>query len=568
MEKKYKVSVIVPVYNVEKYLEKCLDSLIHQTLDSLQIIVVNDGSQDNSQSIIDRYVNKYPELVLGLKKDNGGLGDARNYGLSYATGEYIGFVDSDDWVDEKMYEFMYSMATTENLDCVICDFTSIYDGWKSGWLSRGYRGKESNPDQKEFLRFSMEPATACNKLIKSEMFYVKKFSEIWYEDMATTPVLLSYANRIGYLPIPLYYYRQQDNSITHAVRNPKTLDVMKAWDISLTTCKKEYQKEIEYAIYKSICNFVDFKPEYASEFIQYAEKCKGEFNKNSYIINEIKNNNLPEICSMQLIPKKIHYFWFGSAEKSELIKKCIASWKNYAPDYEIIEWNESNCDVTECDYVREAYENKKWAFVADYFRIKKIYEEGGIYFDTDVELTSDIASLSLNKIFFAFETKTAINAAVFGAIPHHSLLKEWLDTYKKDHLVKRDGSLDTSNTIVVRLTNILKQKYNLNLNGKTQVVNNEIKLYAPNILTLDMYDGKNIAQHHYDASWWDAKAGVTSYKYEVLKDYFSSTPEMGKDETMQYINLLEQQIRDYENSTCWKITKPLRMLMGFLRREK
>lgn len=96
-----------------------------------------------------------------------------------------------------------------------------------------------------------------------------------------------------------------------------------------------------------------------------------------------------------------------------------------------------------------------------------------------------------------------------------------------------------------------------------------MKIYAPNILTLNMYDGKNIAQHHYDASWWDAKAGVTSYKYEVLKDYFTLLPHnvtnVNKDE---YINSLQAQIWAYENSTCWKLTKPLRKLVDFLRSYK
>ena len=93
-----KVSVIVPVYNVEKYLDKCLDSLVNQTLKDIEIIVVNDGTKDKSQKIIDKYVKDYPKLVKSYIKENGGLSSARNYGLKYAQGEYVGFVDSDDYV--------------------------------------------------------------------------------------------------------------------------------------------------------------------------------------------------------------------------------------------------------------------------------------------------------------------------------------------------------------------------------------------------------------------------------------------------------------------------------------
>ena len=112
-----KVSVIVPVYNVEAYLERCLDSLVKQTLEEMEIIVVNDGTKDNSQAIIDRYAAAYPQKVISLIKENGGLSDARNYGIPYAHGEYIGFVDSDDYLNVTMYQKLYDRA--DETDSVI-----------------------------------------------------------------------------------------------------------------------------------------------------------------------------------------------------------------------------------------------------------------------------------------------------------------------------------------------------------------------------------------------------------------------------------------------------------------
>ena len=107
---KIKVSVIVPVYNVEKFIDKCLNSLVKQSLKEIEIIVVNDGSPDNSQKIIDKYVKKYPEKVQSFIKENGGQGSARNIGIVKAKGEYISFVDSDDWLDLDALEKMYSLA--------------------------------------------------------------------------------------------------------------------------------------------------------------------------------------------------------------------------------------------------------------------------------------------------------------------------------------------------------------------------------------------------------------------------------------------------------------------------
>ncbi len=574
MEKKeMKVSIIVPVYNTEKYVAKTLDSLVNQTLDSYEIIVVNDGSTDNSQEIIKEYTKKYPNLIQAYYKENGGLGSARNYGLQYAKGEYVGFVDSDDWVDEKMYQAMYQKAVEEKCDIVLCDFTSIYDGWKTGWCSKGYRGPNDYPTKQEYMLYCLDPATACNKLFKKELFYCSKFKQGWYEDVATIPILFSYAKEIGYLPIQLYYYRQHNGSITHNNRDRRTLDIQGAWLEIIEKVKQEYREEIIWAVYNSIITFIYFKPVFADEFIEFAITNQKLFKNNVYVKSAIENKEIENIFIKKLIPKKIHYFWFGNNPKNELQKKCIESWKKYAPDFEIIEWNENNCDINECTYVKEAYEEKKWAFVADYFRIKRIYEYGGIYLDTDVEFLTDISILRLNTVFFAFETKTGINAAIFGAQEKNNLIYKWFFTYKGDHLKREDGTLNTSNTIVVRLTKLLTEGYNVILNGQEQVLKGDIKIYPPNVLTLNMYDGKCITQHHYEASWWGAKAGITSYKYEVLKDYFFNIQieeiqdkisiEIKQEET---INNLMLQLEQMKNSTCWKITKPLRGIMHLMKK--
>ena len=121
-----KVSIIVPVYNVEKYIEKCLKSLVNQTLKDIEIIIVNDGTKDNSQRIVDKYTKKY-DFVKSYIKENGGLSSARNYGLKYANGEYIAFVDSDDYVDKDMYEIMYNKAKSNDFDVVVCNLKYIYD---------------------------------------------------------------------------------------------------------------------------------------------------------------------------------------------------------------------------------------------------------------------------------------------------------------------------------------------------------------------------------------------------------------------------------------------------------
>jgi glycosyltransferase involved in cell wall biosynthesis len=124
-----KISVIVPIYNMEKYLEKCLDSLLSQTLEEIEIICVDDGSKDASPEILKRYAEKSAKII-SLRKENGGLSDARNYGLPYATGEYIGYLDSDDFVDTDMYEIMYNKAKEQGSDIVECNLHHTYQDYE------------------------------------------------------------------------------------------------------------------------------------------------------------------------------------------------------------------------------------------------------------------------------------------------------------------------------------------------------------------------------------------------------------------------------------------------------
>ncbi len=137
-----------------------------------------------------------------------------------------------------------------------------------------------------------------------------------------------------------------------------------------------------------------------------------------------------------MIPKVIHYCWFGHGEMSKLMKKCIKSWKKYCPDYQIIEWNEENFDVNSCLWTKQAYEAKKWAFVSDYARLKVLYEQGGIYMDTDVELVKPLDALLNHKGFSGFENSYQIQSGIIGVEKGHVAVKKWLDYYEnREYLI-------------------------------------------------------------------------------------------------------------------------------------
>ncbi len=222
-----KVSVIVPVYGVEEWLERCLDSLVNQTLEDIEIIVVNDGSPDNSQAIIDRYVKMYPDKVRGFVKENGGLSDARNFGMPYATGEYVAFVDSDDYVDVTMYEKLYNEAKAKDAEIVVCGYFKVDEKEKT-MLSAQMGNMEfydfDPKERKEILEINAP--YAWNKLVKRDLLERTKIQfpkGYLFEDICTMYPLLASANKVSKVNEELYYYIvEREGSITAQFDASKT----------------------------------------------------------------------------------------------------------------------------------------------------------------------------------------------------------------------------------------------------------------------------------------------------------------------------------------------------------
>lgn len=240
-----KVSIIVPVYNVEKYLIKCLESLVNQTLDDIEIIVVNDGSTDNSKEILKDYQKRFPEKIKYLEKENGGLSDARNFGVPYATGEYIAFLDSDDYVELELYEKMYRKAKEENRDMVECDF--IWEYPQKNVIDTGiiYNNK------KDMLVYAR--VVAWNKLIKRSLLEEHKIEfpkGLRYEDVEFFYKMLPYLNKVSFIKEPLIHYIQRDSSISK-VQNERTKEIFTVLNNVINYYKEkdlyeEYKEELEY----------------------------------------------------------------------------------------------------------------------------------------------------------------------------------------------------------------------------------------------------------------------------------------------------------------------------------
>lgn len=215
-----------------------------------------------------------------------------------------------------------------------------------------------------------------------------------------------------------------------------------------------------------------------------------------------------------MIPKIIHYCWFGRGEKPKLAEKCIESWKKYCPDYEIIEWNEDNFDINSNLYVRQAYENRKFAFVTDYVRLYAMYTYGGIYMDTDVEVVKNLDEFLDNKGFSGFESETSIPTGIMASEKDFPLFADLLSYYDNRSFLNENGEVDMT-TNVITITNMLSEK-GFVPNGKFQVVEG-FALYPRDYFcpledaTGIMYKSKNTATiHWFNKSWVDQKTRLRS----------------------------------------------------------
>ncbi len=168
-----------------------------------------------------------------------------------------------------------------------------------------------------------------------------------------------------------------------------------------------------------------------------------------------------------MIPKKIHYCWFGRNPKPKLAEKCINSWKKYCPDYEIVEWNEDNFDINKHPFAKYCLDNQKYAFLSDFARLIIVSKEGGIYFDTDVEIVRNFDDLLNNEAFYGFETNEYVATGLgFGAEKNHVTVIEMLNEY--DRIQKEDGSFELKSCPQLNTAALLK--FGLQLNGNEQVI--------------------------------------------------------------------------------------------------
>lgn len=230
------LSIIVPVYNVLPYIRQCLDSLLSQTIEDYEILLVDDGSTDGTALVLNEYRDRYPEKIFLRRVENGGQGRARNFAIEKARGKYLGFIDSDDCIAPDMYEKLFDRAEQTGAEVVVCD-----------WLARYDDGREEVLPACVQEHHLAAAGSACNKIFSRELVGDIRFPVgLWYEDFYFSALMLIRANKVEYVREPLYVYRRHQDSTMRNNNSAKNLDMLKIMDMLADQMLPEHREEFEF----------------------------------------------------------------------------------------------------------------------------------------------------------------------------------------------------------------------------------------------------------------------------------------------------------------------------------
>ena len=572
MKDQVKVSVIIPVYRVENYLERAVDSVLAQTLRELEIILVDDGSDDTSPQICDRYAREYPDRIQVIHKENEGLGLARNTGVRAASGEYIAFLDSDDSVSAEMYESLYQKAVQDDADIVMCDVQIIYVEENKTSVSVSY--PEEEIDLSDYIANGNNITYSVNKLFRKRILEENPYRKMLFEDISLIPALVTQCRKIGYVPEPFYQYYRRANTISTSLVGDM-VDIVEAFRDFIRHSDPAYREEVIYNIAKQLLwNMTQSRVLFQADSAELLQEYKADFLLNPYIQKDKRVKKILEFIDKQVIPENLICVHLGRSLSPEYRQRVAA-------DFPKAHWIEADQlplepdSLPEC--VRRALTEQKIPFAEEYAALQLLWEHGGVVLGPDRVPSLNLKRLRLNRIFFGFEDEEEITAGCFGAIAGHYVVRALLDSYEKDSVYNR-ALLPLQD----RIRDFLMVHFQMKVNGRSQLLKHEVQVYLPSILAYDMHDGENCCKKIHPGlpdgfelvsgkmlKLWSDRLMENWNLYKKERSAKPSADGKPAPQAAAYPKDLmrremEERVREvtetYENSTSWKITKPLRAI--------
>ena len=302
-----KFSVIIPMYNVEDYIEKCILSVLNQTFTDFEIIVVDDGATDKSAQRAEKLAKENPQKIKLIHQENKGLGGARNTGLSHATGDYIWFVDSDDFIKESALEEINAFIKKTGAQMVVFDYCTVDENDNAGDMVYGCDKPDEIFSMEKYPEMLFMPNSACNKVYERSLFEKTSVTfpeREWFEDLSTVIKLYPYIERAGYLNQCLYFYFQRSGSIMYNKNTDRNREIINAVESLIKFYKEnnlydKYKDELEYLAVLHIYVLAsvrvikaDHKSKLLDEFKKYIQTTFPSYHENKYVVKMSKKEQL------------------------------------------------------------------------------------------------------------------------------------------------------------------------------------------------------------------------------------------------------------------------------------
>lgn len=580
------VSIIVAVYNTQKYLQRCLNSLVFQSFQNIEIIIVNDGSTDESQNIINSYAEKFPQLIVAIEKENGGLSSARKAGIEAANGEWVMFVDSDDWIHPCAVELMLRKQSEDDSQMVYAPYANVYDRSKEVGASGVVRA--TSEDGQVMVADVLRDGNNSfwGKLWQREfMLQNAHFYNVWHEDVAEIPALISKMERVSYVKTPLYFYYQDNgDSITKTSDySEKRLDLFKVDDWCYRDLNLKYEHEYKIKLAKRIAINTNFKEVYDKSVIyakdvweRYAlaevmDELSGEEQKRLEKILALEQTVMPEIVYVNDFDGKMAECY------GEDVKRAFFKVQKIVP------LNIENCKDDFDEFAERLLQEVRYRELGIYFACKKIYQTGGIYLSPELEITNALDMLKFNPATFCMESRQHISQDFFGGMAGSKVFEEILRYWLTLEDRKIAGTVQKAfDTILIGFSGVhMRQVEQTGIHGE--------KVYSAEWLWFNfaVQGGllKRRGVEEYTVSmenfiWHEkrVKRIENEYKNAVnekkqLMQQIRSLKVEKKQLKRENQNLkaekkkLNQKLKYMQQSSSWKITKPFRFLLRILKRK-
>ncbi len=426
-----KVSIIVPVFNSADSLSACMDSLVHQTLEDMEIIFVNDGSTDNSLKVLEDCQKQYPDKVKVFSQENKGQGPARNLGISKASGTYIGFVDSDDYVELNTYELMYNAITMLDCDIAVAQYYKVSKDGKETIHCRLPFMIDTLYTGADYLKDCGGMFAIWNKLYKKSFIEGFEFPAIWFEDVAWTGIVMSHNPSICYIDKPFYHYIRKEGSTVSSVRNLKTLeDSLQASRMALKDSLPESQQVVAYSYAKLLVFQAKRRPLYATEYYKLIHEMRAALTASSFYQEDLllqKQTQALVEDDWEAIPCHVFYDDFGKADSPKELPANKESWESclFSPLADFTCLDESNCSPEEFPAIKKAYDEGNYKLTGHYFKCRSILEQGGIGVSQAlVGIKNMTPLLAKSKAVFSFLMPEAISPCFYASAASHPVMEE------------------------------------------------------------------------------------------------------------------------------------------------